>query len=55
MARTALPMSRNAGLSLLVGLGLVLAMSLFTVDETQTAIRFQLGEIVQDESLDLSF
>jgi membrane protease subunit HflC len=48
MARTALPMSRNAGLSLLVGLGLVLAMSLFTVDETQTAIRFQLGEIVQD-------
>jgi membrane protease subunit HflC len=48
MARTALPMSRNAGLSLLVGLGLVLAMSLFTVDETQTAIRFQLGEIIQD-------
>jgi membrane protease subunit HflC len=40
-------MSRNALLSLAVGAVLVLAMSLFTVDETQTAIRFQLGEIVQ--------
>lgn len=43
-----LPMSRNV---LLGGLGVIVAilsMSLFTVDETQTAIRFQLGEIVQD-------
>jgi len=47
MARTPLPISRNAGLGLLVGLGLALAMSLFMVDETQTAIRFQLGEIVE--------
>ncbi|MEI2781967.1 MAG: protease modulator HflC [Candidatus Competibacter sp.] len=40
-------MSRNALMISVVGAVLVLAMSLFTVDETQTAIRFQLGEIVQ--------
>ncbi len=47
MARTPLSMSRNALMISVVGAALVLAMSLFTVDETQTAIRFQLGEIVQ--------
>jgi membrane protease subunit HflC len=47
MARTPLSMSRNALMISVVGAVLVLAMSLFTVDETQTAIRFQLGEIVQ--------
>lgn len=48
MARSQLPMSRNTVLGALGALVAVLAMSLFTVDETQTAIRFQLGEIVQD-------
>ncbi len=47
MARTPLSMSRNALMISVVGAVLVLAMSLSTVDETQTAIRFQLGEIVQ--------
>jgi len=40
-----------SGKSLLGGIAAlvtVAAMALFTVDETQTAIRFQLGEIVQD-------
>lgn len=48
MARSSLSMSRNTVLGALGALAAVLAMSLFTVDETQTAIRFQLGEIVQD-------
>ncbi|CDI01703.1 MAG: protease modulator HflC [Candidatus Competibacter denitrificans] len=48
MASSLLSLSRNALLGTLIGVVAVLAMSLFTVDETQTAIRFQLGEIVQD-------
>ena len=48
MAGSTLPMSRNTVLGALGALVAVLAMSLFTVNETQTAIRFQLGEIVQD-------
>ncbi|MER2526525.1 MAG: protease modulator HflC [Candidatus Competibacter denitrificans] len=48
MASSLLSLSRNALLGALIGVVAVLAMSLFTVDETQTAIRFQLGEIVQD-------
>ena len=47
MARSRLPMSRNALLGSLAAVVVLLAMSLFTVDETQTAIRFQLGEIVE--------
>ena len=48
MASSSLPLSRNALLGALTGIVALLSMSLFTVDETQTAIRFQLGEIVQD-------
>lgn len=48
MAGSILPMSRNTVLGALGALVAVLAMSLFTVNETQTAIRFQLGEIVED-------
>ncbi len=48
MAGSTLPMSRNTVLGAMGALVAVLAMSLFTVNETQTAIRFQLGEIVQD-------
>ena len=40
--------SRNALIAILGATVAVLSMSLFTVNETQTAIRFQLGEIVQD-------
>ncbi len=47
MARSQLPMSRNLPFGVLGAVVALLAMSLFTVDETQTAIRFQLGEIVQ--------
>lgn len=47
MAGARLGMPPNALLGLVIGVVVVLAMSLFTVDETQTAIRFQLGEIVQ--------
>ena len=47
MATFKMPVSRNLGLSLLGGLVVLLSLSLFKVDETQTAIRFQLGEIVQ--------
>lgn len=47
MAGSRLPLSRNALLGVLVGVVVLLSMSLFTVDETQTAIRFQLGEIVE--------
>lgn len=39
--------SRNLIVGVLGVVVALLAMSLFTVDETQTAIRFQLGEIVQ--------
>ncbi|MBL8254735.1 MAG: hypothetical protein JNJ76_14165, partial [Candidatus Competibacter sp.] len=47
MAHSALSVSRNAVLGAAVGVVVILAMSLFTVDETQTAIRFQLGEIIE--------
>lgn len=47
MAMSQLPMSRNVLLGGLVAGVALLALSLFTVDETQTAIRFQLGEIVE--------
>ncbi len=47
MAGARLGMPPNALLGVVIGVVVVLAMSLFTVDETQTAIRFQLGEIVQ--------
>ena len=47
MALSQWPLSRNASLGALGALVALLAMSLFTVDETQTALRFQLGEIVQ--------
>ncbi|MBK8184103.1 MAG: protease modulator HflC [Candidatus Competibacteraceae bacterium] len=40
-------MPRNTLAGVLIALIALLAMSLFTVDETQTAIRFQLGEIVE--------
>ncbi|HAO32000.1 MAG TPA: protease modulator HflC [Candidatus Competibacter sp.] len=40
-------LSRNVVLGVLGAVAVLLAMSLFTVHETQTAIRFQLGEIVQ--------
>ena len=45
MASSLLSLSRNALLGALIGVVAVLAMSLFTVDETQTAIRFQLGDV----------
>ena len=38
---------RNVVLGVLGAVAVLLVMSLFTVHETQTAIRFQLGEIVQ--------
>ena len=47
MALSRLPMSRNVLLGALAAVVALLAMSMFTVDETQTAIRFQLGEIVE--------
>ncbi len=47
MARSPLSMPRNTLAGVLIALIALLAMSLFTVDETQTAIRFQLGEIVE--------
>ncbi|MCP5197497.1 MAG: protease modulator HflC [Gammaproteobacteria bacterium] len=47
MALPQLPISRNALLGMLAALVLLLATSLFTVNETQTALRFQLGEIVE--------
>ena len=48
MALSQLPLSRNTLIGAAVAVVALLSMSLFTVDETQTAIRFQLGEIVQD-------
>lgn len=47
MARSLLSLSRNTLFGTIIGAVVILALSLFTVDETQTAIRFQLGEIVQ--------
>ncbi len=47
MALSRWPMSRNVSLGALGAVLALLAMSLFTVDETQTALRFQLGEIVE--------
>ncbi len=47
MALSRLPMSRNVLLSVISAGVALLATSLFTVDETQTALRFQLGEIVE--------
>lgn len=47
MTASPLPVSRNALLGALVAIVVVLTMSLFTVDETQTAIRFQLGEAAE--------
>lgn len=47
MPLSPIPLSRNVLLGALAGLVALLVMALFTVDETQTAIRFQLGEIVQ--------
>lgn len=47
MALPQLPVSRNVALGALAAVGMVLATSLFTVNETQTALRFQLGEIVE--------
>ena len=43
-----LSLSRNVLFGVIGAVVLLLSLSLFTVDETQTAIRFQLGEIVQD-------
>ena len=42
-----LPLSRNALLGVMAAGSALLALSLFTVDEAQTALRFQLGEIVE--------
>jgi membrane protease subunit HflC len=47
MAGARLGVTPNALLAVVTGIAVLLAMSLFSVDETQTAIRFQLGEIVQ--------
>ena len=47
MALSRWPMSRNVSLGVLGAVVALLTMSLFAVDETQTAIRFQLGEIVE--------
>ncbi|HPF59698.1 MAG TPA: protease modulator HflC [Candidatus Competibacteraceae bacterium] len=47
MALPQLPVSRNILLGVLAAIALLLSTSLFTVNETQTALRFQLGEIVE--------
>lgn len=47
MALPQLPISRNILLGALAAIVLLLVTSLFTVNETQTALRFQLGEIVE--------
>ena len=47
MAGSQMPVSRNVLLGALAAIAAVLATSLFTVNETQTALRFQLGEIVE--------
>lgn len=51
MALPQLPLSGKSLLGGIAALVMLAAMSLFTVDETQTAIRFQLGEIAQDNYL----
>lgn len=47
MAKLRLPISKNSGFAALVAFVVLLGLSVFTVDETQTAIRFRLGEIVE--------
>ena len=47
MALSQLPVSRNVLLGAVSTVVLLLSLSLFTVDETQTALRFQLGEMVE--------
>lgn len=47
MALSQLPVSRNMLLGAVSAVVLLLSLSLFTVDETQTALRFQLGEMVE--------
>ncbi|MEZ5575224.1 protease modulator HflC [Candidatus Competibacter phosphatis] len=47
MALSQLPVSRNVLLGAVSAVVLLLSLSLFTVDETQTALRFQLGEMVE--------
>jgi len=47
MTASPLPVSRNTLLGALAVIVVLLTMSLFTVDETQTAIRFQLGEAAE--------
>ena len=47
MALSQLPISRNVLLGAVSAVVLLLSLSLFTVDETQTALRFQLGEMVE--------
>lgn len=47
MALSQLPVSRNMLLGAISAVVLLLSLSLFTVDETQTALRFQLGEMVE--------
>ncbi len=47
MALSQLPVSRNALLGVVAALVTLLSLSLFTVDATQTALRFQLGEMVE--------
>ena len=42
-----LPFSRNVLLGLIAAVFIIIAFSVFTVHETQTAIRFQFGEIVE--------
>ncbi|MFZ1324728.1 MAG: protease modulator HflC [Candidatus Contendobacter sp.] len=47
MAGRRWPFSPNLTLGVVGAVATLLSLSLFTVDETQTAIRFQLGEMVQ--------
>jgi modulator of FtsH protease HflC len=47
MALPKLPFSRNTLLGAVAALAVIISLSLFTVEERQTALRFQLGEIVE--------
>lgn len=47
MALPRLPVSRNTLLGVAAAVAVILSLSLFTVEERQTALRFQLGEIVE--------
>jgi modulator of FtsH protease HflC len=47
MALPKLPVSRNTLLGAGAALAVIISLSLFTVEERQTALRFQLGEIVE--------